>query len=51
MRVFKNGDNLLETDDAILVRALLNSGYVEVIKASEETEVKTPRKRSRVEED
>ena len=51
MRVFKKGDNLLETNDAILVRALLNSGYEEVIKKAEETEVKTPRKRSKVEED
>ena len=52
MRVFKNGDNILETDDAILVRALLNSGYEEVVKRAVETEVvKTPRKRSKVEED
>ena len=51
MRVFKKGDNLLETNDAILVRALINSGYEEVTKRVEETEVKTPRKRSKVEED
>ena len=51
MRVFKKGDNLLETNDAILVRALLNSGYEEVIEIVEETVVKTPRKRSKVEED
>lgn len=51
MRVFKKGDNLLETNDAILVRALINSGYKEVIKKVEETEVKTPKKRSKVEED
>lgn len=51
MRVFKKGDNLLETNDAILIRALINSGYEEVIKIVEETEVKTPRKRSKVEEE
>lgn len=53
MRVFKKGDNILETDDAVLIKAILNSGYEEIIKLAEvETEViKTPRKRSKVEID
>lgn len=53
MRVFIKGDKKLETNDAILIKAILNSGYEEVIKKVEvETEViKTPRKRSKVEED
>lgn len=49
MRVFKNGENLLETDDPILVKAILNSGYIEITKKAEETEiVKAPKKRSKV---
>lgn len=50
MRVFTNGENILETNDDILVRALQNSGYKEIIKKTEETEViKPPKKRSKVE--
>ena len=52
MRVFKNGENILETDDEVLAKAILNSGYIEIVKTTEETEVvKPPKKRSRVEVD
>ena len=52
MRVFKNGDNVLETNDDVLVKAILNSGYIEITKSIEETEViKAPKKRSKVEVD
>ena len=50
MRVFKKGDNLLETNDAILIRAILNSGYVEIVKKEVE-EIRPPKKRSKVEEE
>lgn len=49
MRVFKKGENLLETNDEILIRAILNSGYTEVKKEVEE--IRPPKKRSKVEEE
>lgn len=52
MRVFKKGDNILKTDDAILIRAIQGSGYEEVIqKAVEGEPVKETRRRSKVEEE
>lgn len=59
MRTFAKNGNILQTDDAIIVKALLQSGYEEVIetkKATAEPEtteeieapVRTPRKRQRL---
>lgn len=59
MRTFAKNNNILQTDDAIIARALLSSGYTEVFETKKtieepekveeiETPVRTTRKRQRL---
>lgn len=54
MRTFKKGENTWQTDDEITIKALINSGYEEIIKANVkpeiEPEVIKPKKRSKIED-
>lgn len=54
MRTFQNGENTWQTNDAITIKALLNSGYKEVViaevKQEIEPEVVKPKKRSKIED-
>ena len=49
MRTFKKGDTVWETSDEITIKALINSGFEEVIEIEQEI-VKPVRKRSKIEE-
>jgi hypothetical protein len=51
MRTFKKGDNILKTNDLITIKALLNSGYEEIIEIEEVQEYEPkakPKKRSKL---
>lgn len=51
MRTFQKGENTWQTNDAITIKALLNSGYEEVVIADEKKEeVIKPKKRSKIED-
>lgn len=51
MRTFKKGDNTWQTKDEITIKALINSGYEEVIKSKvEPEEIKPIKKRSKLED-
>ena len=53
MRTFQKGDNTWKTNDAIIIRALLNDGYIEIAEEIQEVkaEVEKPKKRSKIVED
>ena len=52
MRTFQKGDNTWETADEITIKALLNSGYVEVLEAKQEVkaEAEKPKKRPKLDD-
>ena len=50
MRTFKKGENIWQSKDEVTIKALLNSGYEEVVKAEIEPEVVKPKKRSKIED-
>ena len=49
MRTFKKGDTTWKSNDEITIKALINSGFEEVIEIEQEI-VKPVRKRSKIEE-
>ena len=52
MRTFKKGENIWKTADEITIKALISSGYEEIVEAEPETEpvMAKPKKRSKIEE-
>ena len=50
MRTFRKGKNIWQTNDAVTIKALLNSGYEEIVKSEIEPEVVKPKKRSKIED-
>lgn len=53
MRTFKKGENTWQTNDEITIKALINSGYEEVVKVEvkqEEPEMVKPKRRSKLED-
>lgn len=47
MRIFQKGDNTWKTADEITIKALLNSGYVEIFEVKQEVKAEAEKHKKR----